>query len=207
MLETRRVCRPPPERLLLLLCSSEPVKLVLGTAVAIDILLQFFTYSTTPTTSKEAINHFFFFFFCLQRKNPIPQNPQTNSIQSSQILSSSYSHNNKKTKQFPNLKPPYPSPQTTVESQNRIKWKREKNRKKNSRTWRWWIEQHRKKRCEETNIKSVKSELQIRKSSSDARRRDEPGTSPITSSKDKPRSTNRWPTRGGDQDTCRLVSR
>jgi hypothetical protein len=71
------------------------VKLVLGTAVAIDILLQFFTYSTTPTTPKEAINHFFF-FFCLQRENPIPQNPQTNPIQSSQTLSSSYSHNNKK---------------------------------------------------------------------------------------------------------------
>jgi hypothetical protein len=50
------------------------VKLVLGTAVAIDILLQFFTYSTTPTTPKEAINHFFF-FFCLQRENPIPPEP------------------------------------------------------------------------------------------------------------------------------------
>jgi hypothetical protein len=97
------------------------VKLVLGTAVAIDILLQCFTYSTTPTTSKGAINHFFFFFFCLQRENPIPQNPQTESIQSSQTLSSSYSHNNKKTKPFPNLKPPYPTPRTTAESQNRIK--------------------------------------------------------------------------------------
>jgi hypothetical protein len=42
-LETRSVCRPPPKRLLLLLGSSEPVKLVLGTAVAIDILLQCFT--------------------------------------------------------------------------------------------------------------------------------------------------------------------
>jgi hypothetical protein len=102
------------------------VKLVLGTAVAIDILLQCFTYSTTPTTSKEAINHFFFFFFCLQRENPIPQKPQTNSIQSSQTLSSSYSHNNKKKKnkkqnhsQTSNLH--IQTPQTTVESQNRIK--------------------------------------------------------------------------------------
>jgi len=98
------------------------VKLVLGTAVAIDILLKCFTYSTTPTTSKEAINHF---FFCLQRENPIPQKPQTNSIQSSQTLSSSYSHNNNKKKkkqnhsQTSNLH--IQTPQTTVESQNRIK--------------------------------------------------------------------------------------
>jgi hypothetical protein len=92
------------------------VKLVLETAVAIDILLQFFTYSTHPPHPKKPL-----ITSSSSACNEKTQNPQTNSTKSSQTLSSSYSHNNKKTKPFPNLRPPYPTPQTTVESQNRIK--------------------------------------------------------------------------------------
>jgi hypothetical protein len=170
---------------------------VLGTAVAIDILLQFVNYSTTPTTSIKKPSITSSSSSSSSACNEKTQFPKTRkrikfySIFPDAILFLFSQQQKNKT---------IPKPQTSISksTNDRRKPKQDKMKAGKKPGKRLHVleddESNSTERnvAKKQNINSVKSELQNRKSKQRRKvTRRNLATSPITSSRDKPSSTNR----------------